>query len=106
MTKVLSLVLAIIFVGVFTGAAEAGRCDPRYTASGVTVYPFCREAPRAGVHIGFPRAHSRHRCHRGCSHRPHYQPMPVMQVPQCRPCIEGFARVPMPGKPCWCEPIQ
>lgn len=111
MTKVLSLVLAFIFFGTFMSAAEAGRCDPQRTGAGITVYPFCREAPRVGVHFGFPRGHHRHRCHRGCGHRypmyrPQYQPIPVMQAPQCRPCIDGFARVPMPGKPCWCEPIQ
>ncbi len=104
MTKVLSLILAFMFVGVFTDVAEAGRCDPQRTASGVTVFPFCRENPQVGIHIGIPQGHAHHR---GCGHgRPMYRPMPVMQGPQCRPCVPGFARMPIPDKPCWCGPIQ
>lgn len=107
MTKVLSLLLALVFVGVFADFAEAGRCDPQRSASGVTVFPFCRENPRIGIRVEIPRGYSRHRHYRGCGHgHPMYRPMPVVQGPQCRPCIPGFARVPMPGKPCWCEPMQ
>jgi hypothetical protein len=114
MTKVLSLILTLVFVGFFTGAAEAGRCDHERYQWGTVVKPFCRENPRVGITIGIgiPHGHPGHQCrHRGCGrggpmYRPQYRPMPITQGPQCRPCIQGFARVPMPGKPCWCEPIQ
>ncbi len=104
MTKVLSLVLALMFVGVITGAAEAGQCDPHYGRSGVTLYTFCTpRRPEIRFHFGTSRGHHGHRHH---TYRPRHRAMPTMHVPQCRPCIEGFARVPLPGKPCWCEPIQ
>jgi hypothetical protein len=24
----------------------------------------------------------------------------------CNPCASGYARSPIPGKPCWCKPVQ
>lgn len=108
MTKVLSLVLALMFIGFFTGAAEAGRCDHEKYQWGTVVKPFCREKPKVGIYIGIPHGQHGHRCHRGCSrngHRPmmQHRPMPAAAAgPPCNRCVAGYVPAPRPGHPCGC----